>query len=246
MQSMYASGQKAIQGEIHWDSEVREGAGLIMKTRHGMEGCPDCRWRQKEKKWTPPHTHTKNPPKTTKDTKCNPHFLTVIREQTRLMRMCEEIALSMRFKTMLCVFIHLQLHYYIPPLIYVYACVHEFVVFSEKSERGRDEITSVKCVCAYHRAAGCCGPARSSPVLRRWGAAVHCGTVVEKGWEEASGRMSEQLGPAHMPPRPATPRGRKKINYNLCLIIIYLTLYTRFGSVKQYKCKIGAYQYHRL
>lgn len=139
-----------------------------------------------------------------------------------------------------------QLHYYIPPLIYVYACVHEFVVFSEKSERGRDEITSVKCVCAYHRAAGCCGPARSSPVLRRWGAAVHCGTVVEKGWEEASGRMSEQLGPAHMPPRPATPRGRKKINYNLCLIIIYLTLYTRFGSVKQYKCKIGAYQYHRL
>lgn len=65
------------------------------------------------------------------------------------MRMCEEIALSMRFKTMLCVFIHLHLNSHssiiISHLSYTY--MHEFVVFSEKSERGRDEITSVKCVC---------------------------------------------------------------------------------------------------
>lgn len=57
-------------------------------------------------------------------------------------------------------------------------------------------------MCVYHKAAECCGPARSSLVRKRWGAAVHCGTVKAKDWVEASDRMPGWLGHAHMPLRP--------------------------------------------
>lgn len=60
------------------------------------------------------------------------------------------------------------------------------------------------CRYGYHRAGGCLGPVRYNPGLRFWGAAVHCVTVWQEGWEEASGEMPEQPGHEHMQLMPGT------------------------------------------